>query len=90
MGHVGSKSRSLGQILETPCVRSRGHMFSLIIIKLGQNVYLGEIAKDFENWSGRVKNYVTRSNLRKNIVYALEVTFSVQQSLVRMFVMMKS
>ena len=27
MGHVGSKSRSLGQILEKPCVRSRGRKF---------------------------------------------------------------
>ena len=26
MGHVGSKTRSLGQILEKPCVRSRGHI----------------------------------------------------------------
>ena len=40
MGHVGSKTRSLGQMLEKPCVRSRGHIFSLIIMKLGQNVCL--------------------------------------------------
>ena len=26
IGHVGSKSRSLGQILEKPCVRCRGHI----------------------------------------------------------------
>ena len=25
-GHVGSKIRSLGQILEKPCVDSRGHI----------------------------------------------------------------
>ena len=43
-GHVGSKIRSLGQILEKPYVRFRGHIFSLIIIKLGQNVCLGEIS----------------------------------------------
>ena len=36
MGHVGSKTMSLGQILEKPCVRSRDHIFSLIIIKIGQ------------------------------------------------------
>ena len=35
MGHVRSKTRSLGQILEKPCVRSRGHIFSPIIMKLG-------------------------------------------------------
>ena len=34
MGHVGSKTRSLGQILEKPCVRSIDHIFSLIIMKL--------------------------------------------------------
>ena len=27
LGHVGSKNRSLGQILEKPCVHSRGHNF---------------------------------------------------------------
>ena len=27
VGHVGSKTRSLGQILEKPCVHSRGHRF---------------------------------------------------------------
>ena len=27
-GHVGSKTRSLGQILEEPYVRCRGHIFS--------------------------------------------------------------
>ena len=28
MGHIMSKTRSLGQILEKPCVCSRGHIFS--------------------------------------------------------------
>ena len=43
MGHVWSKTRSLGQILEKPCVRS-----GLIIMKLGQNVCLHEILDKFE------------------------------------------
>ena len=44
MGHVESKTRSLDQILEKkPCVRSRGHIFSPIIMKLGQNVCLDKI-----------------------------------------------
>ena len=38
MGHVGSKTRSLGQILEKPCVHSRRHRFDQKIIKLLQNV----------------------------------------------------
>ena len=29
LGHVGSKTRSLGQILVKPCVHSRGHSFDL-------------------------------------------------------------
>ena len=65
LGHVGSKTRSLGQILEKPCVRSRDHIFSPIIMKLGQNVCLDEISDAFENGSCWVKNWVTESNLRK-------------------------
>ena len=56
MGHVGSKARSVGQILEKPYVYSRGHIFSLIIMKLGQNVFLDEIWKEFQNGSCWVKN----------------------------------
>ena len=40
MGHVRSKTRSLRQNLEKPCVRSRGHIVSPIIMKLSQNVFL--------------------------------------------------
>ena len=29
LGHGGSKTRSLGQILETPCVHSKWHSFDL-------------------------------------------------------------
>ena len=38
LGHVGAKTRSLGKILEKPCVHSRGHSFDLKSMKLGQNV----------------------------------------------------
>ena len=33
-GYVGSKTRSLGQILEKPCVCSRDQIFGLIPMKL--------------------------------------------------------
>ena len=56
MGHVGSKTRSLGQMLGKPCVRSRGQIICLIIMKLCQNVCLDEILDEFENGSCRVKN----------------------------------
>ena len=39
----GSKTRSLGQIIEKPCVDNRGHSFHPIFMKFGQNVYLDEI-----------------------------------------------
>ena len=51
MGHVGSKTRSLGQILEKPCVRSRGHIFSWILMKVGQDVCLDDISDKIENGS---------------------------------------
>ena len=54
MGHVMSKSGSLGQTLEKHCVRSRGHIFSLIIMKHGQNVCLDQISDEFENGLCRV------------------------------------
>ena len=48
MGHVGSKTRSLGQILEKGCAGSRGHIFSPIILKLGQNVCIDKISDEFK------------------------------------------
>ena len=43
MGHVRSKTRSLGQILEKPCVCSGDQIFGLILMKLGQSACLDEI-----------------------------------------------
>ena len=37
LGHGGSKTRSLGQIIEKPCVHSRGHSFDSKVMKLYQN-----------------------------------------------------
>ena len=56
MGHVGSKTRSPGQILGKLCVRSRGHIFSWILMKVGQDVCLDDISDEFENGSCGVKN----------------------------------
>ena len=56
MGHVGSETRSQGQILEKPCVCSKGHIFSPIIMKPDQHVCLDEISHRFENGSCPVKN----------------------------------
>ena len=40
MGHVGSKTRSLGQFLEKPCILSRRHSFDPVFMKLCQNDFL--------------------------------------------------
>ena len=56
MGHVESKTRSLGKISEKPCVCSRDQIFGLILMKLGQNVCLDDILYMFENGLCRVKN----------------------------------
>ena len=68
MVHVGSKTRSQVQILEKPCVCSGGHIFSLIIMKLGQNAFIDKILVVFENGSFWVKNKVESL---KNLVYTL-------------------
>ena len=39
-----------------PCVRSRGHSFGRILMKVGQDVCLDEISDKFENGSCGVKN----------------------------------
>ena len=54
--HVRSKTTSLGKIIEKPCVHSGGHISSLIIMKLGQNVCLDEISDQVETGSCQVKN----------------------------------
>ena len=40
MGHVGSKTRSLGQFLKKRCVLSRRHSFDPVFMKLCQNDFL--------------------------------------------------
>ena len=51
------KNLVTSEILEKkPCVRSRGYIFSVIIMKLGQNVCLDKIFYHFENGSTRIRN----------------------------------
>ena len=56
LGHVGSKTRSVGQIEEKYSFRSRGHIFDPVSMKLGQNVCLYEICVPVETGSRGVKN----------------------------------
>ena len=48
MGHVGSKTMSLGQILAKPYVYSRDQIFGLILMKLGQRFCIDEVLYTFE------------------------------------------
>ena len=48
MGHVRSKTNSLGQILEKPCVCSKGDIFSPIVMILGSNVCLDVISEELK------------------------------------------
>ena len=73
MGHVGSKTRPLSQILEKPRLEkprlcSGDQIFGLILMELSQSVCLDKIVYMFENGSCRVKKYVTRSNHRRSCV----------------------
>ena len=76
LGHVRSKTRSLTQISEKPYVHSRGHIFSPIIMKLGQNVCLGEISDTFENGSCWVKTRSLVQILEKPCVCSRNHIFS--------------
>ena len=56
MGHVESKTRSLGQIALKPCSSSRGHSFASVFMKLNQNDSLNEISIRFEYGSCQIQN----------------------------------
>ena len=56
LGHVGSRSRSQGQILEKTCVHSRGHSFDSKFMRLYQNANDHNIWVKFETGSCWVKN----------------------------------
>ena len=51
MGHLGSKTRSWGQIKGKPCVDDRGLIFYQLSMKYGQNVYFNEIWLGILYWS---------------------------------------
>ena len=80
MGDVGSKTRSVGQIMEKPCEHSRGHSFGPIFIKLVENDHLDNTFVKSEYGSCWVRNEVSRSYLHKNLVNTPEATVLVQSS----------
>ena len=53
MGGMGSKSRSLGQILVKSCLHSLGHIFGSVFLRVAQNVCLEDISIRFDHgWDG--------------------------------------
>ena len=59
LGHLGSKTRSPGQISRKPCSHSSGHIFQAIIMNLAQKVCLADfkvmyilLSSDFTNAYG--------------------------------------
>jgi len=56
LDHIGSKTRSLGQTIGTPCEHSRGQIFSPILMKFDQNEFLDIILDEFEIGTHGVKN----------------------------------
>ena len=65
LGHLGSKTRSPGQIKGKYCKHSRGPIFKAIIMSLVQNVCL-------DDW-GQKLGHQTKS--KENFVNTLAVTF---------------
>ena len=58
VGHVGSETRSLGQILEKSCVLFSRHSSDPICMKLCLIVWHHEMSDKIETGSSQVKKYV--------------------------------
>ena len=65
MDEIGTKSRSLGQILVKSCLHSRDHIFGPLFLRLGLNIYLDNISVRFDHGRDGVRIKVTRSDLSK-------------------------
>ena len=77
MGSVGSKRRSLGQILEKSCLHSGSHILGPFFIKLTQDDNHDDISIDCDHgWAG-VKSR-SLGQILENLVHTLEATFSTQ------------
>ena len=59
MGHLGSETRSPGQIKGKSCKHSRGHIYEVIIMNLAQNVCLDFYMKF---GSGSLVTYISWSS----------------------------
>ena len=73
--HVGSKTRSLGQILGKPCVASRGHSFYSKVMRLCQNVNIIS-RSDLKLGHGGSKTRSLGQILEKHCVHSRENSFN--------------
>ena len=67
VGHVGSETRSLGQILEKSCVLSSRHSFDSVCMKPCQNIWHHEMWDKIETESSQVKSRSFDQILEKNV-----------------------
>ena len=70
IGHVWSKTRSLGQFLEKTCVLSRRHSFDPVFMKLCQN--------DFLTLNKRLSRRAMLSDDSSCFQWGFQVDFSLQ------------
>ena len=76
MGDVGSITRLLGQMWEKPCVCSRGHILSPIIMKLDQHVFHDEFLNKFKMGHVGSKTWSPGQILEKPCVHSRGHIFS--------------
>ena len=68
--------QKLGQNLEKPCVRARSHIFSPILMKPNQNVFVDKISTQLENGHVRSKTRSLGQILEKPCVRSRGQIFS--------------
>ena len=78
LGHVASKTRSLGQILEIPCVHSKRHSFDPKLMTLCHNVNHHNIKVKFETGHVRSKTRSLGQILKKRSVPSRGYSFDIK------------
>ena len=74
LGHLGSKTRSPGQIKGRPCYHSRGHIFDAIIMNLAQMFAL-MISRSSLKLGHMGSKLGHQAKSKENLVNTPEVTF---------------
>ena len=80
LGHLGSKTRSPGQISGKSCYHSSGPIFQAIIMTLAQNVCLYDFLGQVRNWVSWGQKLGHQAKPAEKLVNTLAVTFLKQSS----------